>query len=84
MVPPYAMATATWGTTVCTPATEGPFGDATCADGVDNDCDGLTDGADPDCQQAVDCTTYADRTACNNDPSCTWSGKNKVCEPISP
>ncbi len=29
--------------------TEGPFGDATCADGLDNDCDGLTDAADPDC-----------------------------------
>ncbi|HYQ71635.1 MAG TPA: hypothetical protein VET88_06875, partial [Gammaproteobacteria bacterium] len=28
---------------------EGPFGDATCGDGLDNDCDGLTDAADPDC-----------------------------------
>lgn len=31
-------------------ATEGPPGDATCSDGLDNDCDGLTDdAADPDC-----------------------------------
>jgi hypothetical protein len=29
---------------------EGPFGDANCADGVDNDGDGLTDASDPDCQ----------------------------------
>ncbi len=28
---------------------EGPFGDPTCSDGIDNDADGLTDGADPDC-----------------------------------
>jgi FtsP/CotA-like multicopper oxidase with cupredoxin domain len=33
-----------------TPAgTEGPSGDLTCSDGLDNDCDGLTDGNDPDC-----------------------------------
>jgi len=31
--------------------TEGPFGDATCGDGLDNDCDGLTDAADPDCDE---------------------------------
>jgi len=36
----------------CTPlpaGTEGPFGDATCADQVDNDCDGFTDAADTNC-----------------------------------
>jgi len=32
------------------PGTEGPMGDATCNDGIDNDCDGDTDGADVDCQ----------------------------------
>ena len=29
---------------------EGPMGDATCTDGLDNDCDGLIDAADPGCQ----------------------------------
>jgi len=29
--------------------TEGPNGDATCTDLLDNDCDGLVDAADPDC-----------------------------------
>ena len=29
---------------------EGPMGDATCTDGLDNDCDTLIDAADPDCQ----------------------------------
>jgi hypothetical protein len=31
------------------PTVEGPQGDATCADGLDNDCDGATDAPDPDC-----------------------------------
>ncbi len=30
--------------------TEGPFGNATCTDGKDNDCDGLTDSADLNCE----------------------------------
>lgn len=29
---------------------EGPIGDPTCSDTLDNDCDGLVDGADPNCQ----------------------------------
>ncbi len=29
--------------------TEGPGGDASCSDGADNDCNGLSDGADPAC-----------------------------------
>jgi hypothetical protein len=45
---PTATATATaTATPAATP--EGPFGDASCSDAVDNDLDGLTDGADPEC-----------------------------------
>jgi cysteine-rich repeat protein len=33
-----------------TPGTEGPIGDPTCSDGIDNDCDDATDGADTGCQ----------------------------------
>jgi len=33
-------------------ATEGPVGDATCSDTLDNDCDGLTDSADTGCQES--------------------------------
>jgi hypothetical protein len=29
---------------------EGPMGDLTCTDVLDNDCDGDIDGADVDCQ----------------------------------
>ena len=32
------------------PSGEGPIGDPTCGDAIDNDCDGLIDGADLDCQ----------------------------------
>jgi hypothetical protein len=40
---------------------EGPFGDATCSDGIDNDCDTLIDSNDPDCQASG---------ACNNNGVC--------------
>ena len=36
--------------TVEPPGTEGPMGDATCTDGIDNDCDSVIDAADPNCQ----------------------------------
>lgn len=32
---------------------EGPYGDATCSDGIDNDLDGLADGLDLACKQIV-------------------------------
>ena len=66
----------------CTPGTpgvEGPNGDTSCNDGLDNDCDGLTDANDPDCQAAADCSTYGDRNSCNNDPACRW--KKNMCQP---
>ena len=58
--------------------------EATCTDGVDNDCDGMTDcadtadcGADPACQGGS-CDTYTDKTSCQSN-GCTWSNKDKVC-----
>ena len=61
------------------PAAEGPPGDATCTDGLDNDCDGLTDANDPDCQQAAECTGYNDRQSCR-DAGCRWK-KNSCVDP---
>ncbi len=46
-------------------ASEGPFGDATCADGVDNDCDATMDGDDTGCWQ---CSVLAD---CDDENACT-------------
>lgn len=34
-------------------AIEGPFGDDTCSDGLDNDCDGFIDANDSDCDDVV-------------------------------
>ena len=62
------------------PGTEGPVDDTTCDDGIDNDCDGLTDGNDPacitcqsdaECADSNDCTTDVcdtDNNVCVNDP----------------
>ena len=71
-------------TDTCTPGTpgvEGPDGDASCTDGIDNDCDGLTDANDPDCAGAVVCADITvdngGKTACNNEPTCEWVGSPK-------
>jgi hypothetical protein len=57
------------------PVTEGPFGDPTCTDGVDNDCDGLTDPFDGDCQEAIDCASYVDKPSCEANQECRWNKK---------
>jgi hypothetical protein len=60
----------------CTPGdpTE-PVTELTCDDGLDNDCDGLTDTAeDPDCKQ---CSDYTNRTDCRN-AGCSW--KKNMCQ----
>jgi len=49
-------------------ATEGPPGDPTCSDGLDNECDGFTDTLeDLDCA-AAPCTVPAE---CNDGNPCT-------------
>jgi len=56
------------------PGAEGPQGDSTCSNGLDDDCDGQTDLADSDC---VDCQTGSD---CNDNNPCTLDECNSgVC-----
>ena len=43
--------------------TEGPFGDPTCSDGIDNDADELIDAADPDCAPPTPTPTPTTPTA---------------------
>ena len=78
------------GTTVgcgpvdCNDANEfiNPGAEEDCSDGIDNDCDNLVDGADPDCP-AQSCIDYgSDRSRCNADPRCEYSGKLKSCDEI--
>jgi hypothetical protein len=59
-----------WGGDTCDPFAgalpEGPPGDQTCSDTVDNDCDGQTDLIDPDPECVVICTpTGIPETICN-------------------
>ena len=66
----------------CNPVPEGPFGDATCGDGIDNDCDGLTDADDPDCQDTGGaCSGIMDRNTCRIHAGCEWQGgkNNGMC-----
>ena len=49
------------------PAIEGPAGSPSCSNGIDDDCDGTTDGADPSCQ-AAGCSNDAD---CDDSDPCT-------------
>ena len=51
-------------------ATEGPFGQASCGDNVDNDCDGQTDTADMGCKQCQSDADCDDHNACNGVETC--------------
>jgi hypothetical protein len=69
----------------CTPTREGPPGDPSCSDGIDNDCDGLTDDEDPQCracQRDADCD---DGKQCNGRESCVSGhclpGSAIICTP---
>jgi hypothetical protein len=61
----------------CIPETEGPPGNPTCSDGIDNDCDTLIDGADPDCQVS-ECEGLNEQD-CKDNPACRWKKKQGVC-----
>jgi hypothetical protein len=67
----------------CTPlpgGQEGPFGDASCTDGIDNDCDGAADDADASCQPVVTCVPAAE--VCDGaDNDCDGIVDNLVSEP---
>ncbi|MBI5195329.1 MAG: hypothetical protein HZA10_03290 [Nitrospirae bacterium] len=57
--------------TPSTPGTEGPYGNPTCSDTIDNDCDGTTDSADSNCQ-AVDLI----ETSVSNPPATATIGSS--------
>jgi hypothetical protein len=70
---------------------EGPPGDATCSDVIDNDCDSAVDDTDSGCQSTglcpdVDDDGFAD---CTTDPTCDATGRlcgdcNDVVAAINP
>jgi len=60
-----------------------------CTDGIDGDCDGLIDCADPDCSTdpacqvtQADCSVYdGSQTSCKADPLCRWDRRTGRCVP---
>jgi len=64
---------------VCNPTPGQELVETSCNDGVDNDCDGQTDGADSDCGVAVSCSDSPDKASCNAQATCRWDNKNKMC-----
>jgi len=52
---------------------EGPEGTSICSDGVDNDCDGLTDLADDTCKQCTGDADCDDDDVCNGMETCVAS-----------
>jgi hypothetical protein len=54
----------------CDPSPEGPPGSPTCADGIDNDCDGKTDGDDPGCRECEEDADCDDGKPCNGVETC--------------
>jgi hypothetical protein len=66
------------GPPICVPEPEGPFGDDTCSDLIDNDCDTYTDALDSDCQEdpGVVCSDL-NKNACNAESLCEWQGGKK-------
>lgn len=78
MAAPYIMASTIWPE--CDPLPEGPWDDPTCTDGQDNDCDGLIDADDPDCEMPqVQCSDYETQDECQMHPECRWKKKQGVC-----
>jgi spore coat protein A len=64
----------------CSPLPAGePGTELSCDDGLDNDCDGVADVADADCQTTVDCSQLLDRNSCRNESSCRWLNRDGVC-----
>ena len=49
---------------------EGPVGSGVCGDGIDNDCDGLTDVADPQCSACVQDSDCDDGSVCTGIETC--------------
>src|SRR5258706_2441061 len=56
---------------------EGPAPNASCFDGKDNDCDGLTDHQEPSCQTAELCNGFDDDN--NGSVDDTFPNKGKPC-----
>ena len=62
-------------------ATEGPYGDDTCGDTLDNDCDGSTDALDTDCIRVV--TRYFSVDGAKEIWNWTTTGKTRLGQDVT-
>jgi cysteine-rich repeat protein len=63
-----------------TPGTEGPAGSPSCTNGIDDDCDGLTDASDPGCQ-AVCGNGFVDAgEQCDDGNTTSGDGCSATCQ----
>ena len=67
---------------------EGPSGDQTCEDGVDNDCDGYIDIADNTCEQCSSPVDCDDGNRCTDDSCegflCVYTDNSVSCDDEDP
>ena len=63
---------------------EGPYHDISCIDGIDNDCDGLSDAADSGCWQCTSSLDCDDEDPCTNDScidtACVYNYSSNSCD----
>jgi hypothetical protein len=50
-----------------------------CSNGLDDDCDGFTDAADPSCGSPVDCSALTTKTSCSAEATCRWDNRTRAC-----
>jgi MYXO-CTERM domain-containing protein len=69
-------------------AFEGGVGDATCSDGLDNDCDGLTDAEEAACAACATDDDCRDGSPCNGEEACVagacTAGQPLACDDGNP
>ncbi len=67
---------------------EAAYGDPICSDGLDNDCDGLTDILDNGCQECLSAADCDDGNPCTNDACvgfvCSYTYNTAPCDDEDP
>ena len=63
-----------------TPGTEGPAGSPSCTNGIDDDCDGLTDASDPGCQNVCGNGFVDPGEQCDDGNTVSGDGCSATCQ----